>query len=175
MLSQYRLFRRTDSRAQNEGKRVEVDCIERADGRILRTGDRGENSELKGLKSGLHRIAINAWDSSGTLMQSAGTVRVPERIEACNEYKPVPSVTICSPQTANSVAGGPFHFVSAARSNAGPISSMIVYADGQEVFRTYGNYADAQLNLAAGAHQLIVNAWDSSGALMQATQSITVK
>ena len=126
------------------------------------------------LKSGIHEMVINSWDNVGTLTQVKGQVRVPERIESCNEYKPANSVTICSHMT-NAVAGAPFHFVAASRSAAGPISSMIVYADGREVFRTYSNYADAQLNLAAGAHQLVVNAWDSAGTLMQTSQAITIK
>lgn len=127
------------------------------------------------LKSGLHDITINAWDSSGALTQSRGQVRVPERIESCNEYKAAKSVTICSPLTTNAAAGVPFHLAAAARSDAGTIATMIVYADGREVFRTYSNYADAQLNLATGTHQLVVNAWDSAGTLLHAAQTITMK
>jgi len=127
------------------------------------------------LTSGLHQIVINAWDSTGVLTQSNGQVRVSERIESCNEYKPARSVTICSPQTTNAAPGVPFHFVCSARSNAGPISAIVIYADNREVFRTYSSYADAQLNLSFGIHQLTVNAWDSTGNLLQAGQTITMK
>ncbi|HEV2991955.1 MAG TPA: hypothetical protein VG759_26195, partial [Candidatus Angelobacter sp.] len=85
------------------------------------------------------------------------------------------SVTICSPGSTNPAPGTPFHFVAAAKSDGQTITAMIVYADGKEVQRTHANYIDFQANLAPGAHQMVVNAWDNTGTLMQASRVVTMQ
>ena len=127
------------------------------------------------LKAGRHHIVINAWDSAGNLSTKDGLVTIAGRIESCNEYKPAVSVTICSPGSTNAAPGVPFHFVAAARSDGKSIAAMIVYADGQEIQRTYGSYTDFQASLAPGSHLMVVNAWDSIGTLMQDSRVVTAQ
>jgi len=127
------------------------------------------------LRAGHHHIVINAWDSAGNLTSKDGMVTIADRIESCNEYKPPVSVTICSPGSSNAAPGTPFHFVAAARSDGHTITAMIVYADGKEIQRTFANYMDFQAKLAPGTHSMVVNAWDNTGTLMQASRIVTMQ
>ena len=144
------------------------------DQEVLRTFNGSLDTYLD-LKAGSHHIVINAWDSAGNLSTKDGVVTIAGRIESCNEYKPAVSVTICSPGNTNAAPGVPFHFVAAARSDGKTIAAMIVYADGQEIQRTYGSYSDFQASLSPGSHLMVVNAWDSAGTLMQDSRVVVVQ
>ena len=52
---------------------------------------------------------------------------------------------------------------------------MIVYIDDHEFARTYSSQLQTSLDLATGSHHIVVNAWDSSGALFQAQEFVQVK
>ena len=56
-----------------------------------------------------------------------------------------------------------------------PVSAMKVYVDNRNVYTTLSGFVDTALTLSAGTHNVVVNAWDSSGALFQARESITAK
>jgi acid phosphatase len=144
------------------------------DREVLRTFSGSLDTYLD-LRAGRHHIVINAWDSAGNLTSKDGMVTIADRIESCNEYKPRVSVTICSPDSSNPAPGVPFHFVAAARSDGQTITAMIVYADGKEIQRTHANYIDFQAKLAPGTHQMVVNAWDNTGTLTQASRVVTIQ
>ncbi len=144
------------------------------DHEVFRTSNGSLDTYLD-LKAGRHHIVISAWDSGGNLTTIDGLVTIAGRIESCNEYKPAVSVTICSPGSSNSAPGAPFHFAAAARSDGNTIAAMIVYADGKEIQRTFSSYIDFQAALAPGTHSMVVNAWDNSGTLMQASRVVTIQ
>ncbi len=64
--------------------------------------------------------------------------------------------------------------VNAYAASAKPISAMVAYVDNNEVYRTYSGSLSTNLPLSGGNHLLVINAWDSSGALMQSKANITV-
>ncbi len=64
--------------------------------------------------------------------------------------------------------------VNAYAASANPISAMVAYVDYNEVYRTYSGSLSTNVPLPAGNHLLVVNAWDSTGALMQSKANITV-
>jgi hypothetical protein len=144
------------------------------DHEVLRTPSGSVDNYLD-LGAGLHHVVINAWDAAGNLTTKDGFVTVADRIESCNEYKPSPSVNICSLSNSNAAPGVPFHFVAAAKSAGKTIAAIILYADGKEIDRTHGNYIDFQAKLDPGNHQFVVNAWDSTGTLMQASKTVTIQ
>ncbi|MGZ4827933.1 MAG: PKD domain-containing protein, partial [Terriglobales bacterium] len=84
-----------------------------------------------------------------------------------------PSITISSPINGSTVSS-PVQVTAKAVSGL-PISAIIVYLDGNEVYRTYSATVNTSISMAAGQHQIVTNAWDSAGTLMQAKVSITVK
>ncbi len=122
------------------------------------------------LSGGSHRIVVNAWDSTGALAQARESITVND----CPLNAASPSVTICTP-TANATVISPVPFLAQATDNAHPVSAMIVYVADHEASRTYSNQLQTNLNLATGSHHIVVNAWDSSGALFQAQEFVQVK
>jgi len=81
-------------------------------------------------------------------------------------------VTVCSP-TAGSSAASPVHFMAAAKSTA-PITSMRIYIDNVSVYHTTTGSLDTSLAVAAGSHNVVVQAWDSTGAVFKNARTITV-
>ncbi|HEY6348930.1 MAG TPA: Ig-like domain-containing protein [Candidatus Angelobacter sp.] len=81
-------------------------------------------------------------------------------------------VTISSP-APGSTSASPVHFVASASSSV-PIVAMRIYVDNASVFLTSANNLDTQVPLATGAHNVVVQAWDSSGGIFKAPQTITV-
>lgn len=123
--------------------------------------------------TGAHYVVVKAWDTAGNLSTSDGVVNISTMLEDCDTDKPGTSVTICS-DANNIVAGATLHFVAEARSDFNTIPLTILYADGKEVYRTYGGYMDTQLKLSSGGHSLHVNSWNSKGVPMQASQTVTI-
>jgi acid phosphatase len=84
-----------------------------------------------------------------------------------------PHIQLLSPTTNLNAVRNPLRFVANVVSDK-PASAMIVYADHHEIFRTQGGHTDFKMDLSPGAHLLVVNGWDSSGRLMQASVSVNV-
>ncbi len=84
-----------------------------------------------------------------------------------------PHIQLLSPTASLNIARNPLRFVANIISDQ-PSSAMIVYADNREIFRTQGGHTDFKMDLATGPHHLVVNGWDASGRLMQASVSVNV-
>lgn len=80
-------------------------------------------------------------------------------------------VTVCSP-AAGSTEASPVHFVAAAKSTH-PITTMRIYVDNISKFAINASSLDASLALASGTHSVVVQAWDSTGAVFK--NSFTLK
>ncbi len=120
------------------------------------------------LAAGSHNVLVVAWDSHGASLSSAGMT-----INATAATGSGQGVLLFSP-TDGSTQGSPVHFVASASSNA-PVTAMRVYADGNNVFTTSSSSMDTYIGLAAGQHYIVVQAWDSTGRLLQAPpKTITV-
>ncbi|HYG97825.1 MAG TPA: Ig-like domain-containing protein [Terriglobales bacterium] len=81
-------------------------------------------------------------------------------------------VTVSSPANGSTVSS-PVHVVASASSSY-PITGMKVYVDGNTAHSTSSNRIDAYIPLSTGGHYVVVKAWDSTGAVMQTSRSITV-
>lgn len=82
-------------------------------------------------------------------------------------------VTVYTP-TAGSSSGSPVHFAASASSSK-PITSMRVYVDGVSKYQVSSNKIDTYISLAAGYHNVVVQAWDSGGYVMKNAFGFTVK
>lgn len=81
-------------------------------------------------------------------------------------------VTVSSP-TAGSTSGSPVHFVASATSTH-PITAMRIYVDNISAYLTSTSKLDTSLAMASGKHNIVVQAWDSTGAVFKTPLTITV-
>lgn len=82
------------------------------------------------------------------------------------------TVTICSPAAGSTVAS-PVHFVVGTTSST-KITGMWVYLDGSAVYHSTTNSVDTNIQVANGAHTILVKAWDSTGLVTRASVSFSV-
>ena len=81
-------------------------------------------------------------------------------------------VTVSSP-AAGSTSGSPVHFVASATS-ANPVTAMRIYVDNVSVYLVSASKLDTLVTMSAGSHFVVVQAWDSTGAVFKAPLSLTV-
>jgi hypothetical protein len=82
-------------------------------------------------------------------------------------------VKVCSPTSGATVAS-PVHFTAAAKSTH-PITVMRIYIDNVSKFSTSASSLNTSLALAAGAHAVVVQAWDSAGVVHKSSLTIHVQ
>jgi hypothetical protein len=134
------------------------------------------------LGAGGHTAVIKAWDNwGGVYSQTVNfTVGSGSSAPSGGSGSSAPSgsggagVTISSPSNGATV-GSPVNFgASAAPSGSAPISSMILYVDGNEQYRTYSASLNTSVSLGNGTHQVTINAWDNNGQIYTSKENITV-
>jgi len=81
-------------------------------------------------------------------------------------------VTVSSP-AAGSTAGSPVHFVASATSTH-PITAMRIYVDNLSVYLVSASSLNTSVTMAAGTHSVVVQAWDSTGAVFKTPLSLIV-
>ncbi|HEX4602770.1 MAG TPA: alkaline phosphatase family protein [Candidatus Angelobacter sp.] len=81
-------------------------------------------------------------------------------------------VTVCSP-AAGSTVSSPVHFTAAAKSTH-PITAIRIYVDGVSRFTVNASSLDTSLAIASGTHSVVVQAWDSTGAVFKSPLTIHV-
>jgi hypothetical protein len=81
-------------------------------------------------------------------------------------------VTVSSP-AAGSTSGSPVHFVASATS-ANPVTAMRIYVDNVSVYLVSVGKLDTLVTMSAGSHSVVVQAWDSTGAVFKSALSLSV-
>jgi hypothetical protein len=81
-------------------------------------------------------------------------------------------VNVASPLNGSSVTS-PVHFVANATSGCS-INALRIYVDNQAMYTVNAASLDTSLNLSTGTHSVVLQAWDSSGAVAKAAMSINV-
>jgi len=104
-------------------------------------------------------------------MFGASTSAPPSTPTGCTAT--VTGVTVCSP-TAGSTVASPVHFAAAAKSTH-PITAMRIYVDNIAKFTVNASSLDTSLALATGTHSVVVQAWDSTGAIFKTPLTIHVQ
>lgn len=115
------------------------------------------------LSAGSHFAVVQAWDSTGAVFVAPGmtinatTSATSTTGEGLFLYSPTDGMT----------SGSPVHFVATAISSA-PIAAVRIYVDSKDVFTTNSGSFDTYVTLGAGSHYVVVQAWDTTGKLLQA-------
>lgn len=120
---------------------------------------------------GTHNVVIQAWNSGGSVFKTPLTITVGGTSTACTPG--TSGVTVCTP-LAGSTDGSPVHVTAAAKSSVGPITAMRIYVDNVSMYLTKAASLDTFVSMAAGSHNMVVQAWDSSGAVYKNARTITV-
>jgi Bacterial Ig domain len=120
------------------------------------------------LGAGSHSVVVQAWDSTGAVTKSPANITVSGSAAPSG----VTGVTISSPANGSS-NGSPVHFVASA-SAPKAIGAMRVYVDNNDVYDASSNHLDTSVSLGNGTHYVVIQAWDVSGALYKATETISV-
>ena len=81
-------------------------------------------------------------------------------------------VTVSSP-TTGSTSTSPVHFVASATS-ANPITAMRIYVDNVSVYLISASKLDISVAMGSGTHNVVVQAWDSTGAVFKTPFTLTV-
>jgi hypothetical protein len=111
---------------------------------------------------GSHAVLVRAWDSSGAYGDQVVTPKVSP--VAVNVSTPLNDASVSSPVT-----------IQAAASSANRITGWVVYIDSINAFQQ-NNVSSLNVNLPMGFgwHDVLVRAWDSSGAYGDQTINLTV-
>jgi len=110
--------------------------------------------------TGTHFVVVQAWDAQGVVFKFPETVTV------------TGGLSVSSPADG-SVVGSPVHVVASASAGQ-PISQMVIYLDNNNVFITNGGNMDTSVSVAPGQHFLVVQAWDTTGAVYKKGMTINV-
>ncbi len=113
------------------------------------------------LSPGTHSVIVQAWDSTGAVLQTPETITVSSA-----------GVAVSSPSDSSTV-GSPIHVVASAAA-PNPISAMRVYLDGVNMYTNGAANLDTMVDAAAGTHSLVVQAWDVTGAVYKQTLNVNV-
>jgi len=81
-------------------------------------------------------------------------------------------VTVSSP-APGSTSGSPVHFVASATS-ANPVTAIRIYVDNISVYLVSASTLDTLVTMSAGTHNVVVQAWDSTGAVFKTPLALTV-
>ncbi|HET9792534.1 MAG TPA: hypothetical protein VFR08_14645 [Candidatus Angelobacter sp.] len=81
-------------------------------------------------------------------------------------------VTVSSP-TAGTTQASPVHFVASATSTSS-ITGMRVYVDNVSVYALSASSIDTSIAMSAATHNVVVQAWDTTGAVFKQALTITV-
>lgn len=141
---------------------------------------KGQNSQADfidtytDLTPGTHTITLKAWFGDGSSTLDTHTVTVGSSSGGgCVLKTAAPSVTICDPAEGATLSS-PVHLLAQTTANQYPTTFMRVYVDNQPVYEQAASKIDAQLTLPAGAHRIVVVAWNSAGQVYQEARNITV-
>jgi Right handed beta helix region/Bacterial Ig domain len=115
--------------------------------------------------AGTHYAVVQAWDSAGAVFKSAETINV--------SGGGATGVVISAPSNGATTTS-PIHFVASANSSSS-ITAMRIYLDDASVYTVGSNKLDTYVTASAGTHYAVVQAWDSRGAVLKSSATITVK
>ena len=84
-----------------------------------------------------------------------------------------PSVTICTPTNGATVTS-PVNIVAGTTDTTATITAMAIYVDNNLATKQNVNQINASINMSAGNHYVVVQAWDSAGRIPKTAINITV-
>jgi hypothetical protein len=122
------------------------------DGGLVYQGKGANVDTYLNVGAGNHQVAVQSWDAAGT-----------SSVQSVNVVGTGVGIFLSSPG-ANTTLNGSAHLVAAAVSQ-NPITVMQVYDNGNLMNQVSGGSLDTSVNLVPGSNYLVVQAWDSTGAV----------
>jgi hypothetical protein len=122
------------------------------DGGLVYQGNGANVDTYLSVGAGNHQVAVKSWDAAGA-----------SSVQAVNVVGTGVGIFLSSPG-ANATLNGSAH-VQASAVSKNPITVMQVYDNGKLVNQTTGAALNTTVNIAPGSHYLVVQAWDSTGAV----------
>jgi phosphatidylinositol-3-phosphatase len=114
------------------------------------------------MSAGQHDVVVQAWDKSGAVTKNGFYVTVA-----------APSVTVSSP--APGYSGYSPIFLLATTQDPNPVYAVQAYVDNALVYQYTGTGIQADtLNMTAGTHNLVVQAWDVAGGIYKQSETVNV-
>jgi hypothetical protein len=124
------------------------------------------------LANGTHQLAIQAWNTAGTVMKAIRNITVGGTVPTCTPSTVNNTMTICTPAEGATVTS-PVHIVAKPTSSL-PITRCRVYDNSVLKFDAAVASIDTNLVLATGTHQLAAQCWNTSGVVIKALRNINV-
>lgn len=136
----------------------------------------GENlMPLPNVPAGTHSLDLSTFGfAAGTYkvyVQAVGKPMMRNEMSGALTFT-AGGVTVSSPGNGSSVTS-PVHFVASATS-PNPITTMRIYVDSVSAYTVSAGSLDTYLAMAAGPHFVVVQAWDSTGAVFKTPMNISV-
>ncbi len=114
------------------------------------------------LSTGSHYIVLKAWDSAGQSYMKSEAVSA------------VPGVQF-SVGTPTYWVQNPVPFNASVTSSLNPIIALQIYIDSKLTYSTPASSLSTNLTLTPGSHQIVYQAWDSTGNYYEKSQGIIVQ
>jgi PKD repeat protein len=116
-------------------------------------------------RAGTYIIKAAATDNAGAASTLTQTVTITDPVTTYG-------VLVKSP-TQGAKVGSPVRFIASATSK-NPITAMRIYVDGASAYTTSAAKIDTYVKMSLGTHNVIVQAWDSAGAVYKSSLTLTV-
>jgi hypothetical protein len=114
------------------------------------------------MSAGRHYVVVQAWGDSGGIRKNGFYVTVA-----------APSVTISSPR-ANYSGYSPVEMI-ATSVDPNPVYATQIYVDNVLSYQYTGPGVQANMNLTAGTHNVVFQAWDTAGGIYKKSTTVNVK
>ena len=124
------------------------------------------------LATGNHNVMVQTWDETGATASSSVTVGA-VNLNSCTISTTNRTVTICYPMASTTVPGA-MRVVAGATGTNG-VKAMKIYVDNYPMYLTSSGRIDTTINLTAGTHYLVVQAWDNGGGVFKSGRYVTVR
>lgn len=106
-------------------------------------------------------------------MFTSSSAPPPPAPSSCSAPATTPAIHVCAPVTGSTVTS-PVKISATARWDGKTITAIKAYFDGVAKCSSAGKTLSCTATAAAGTHSLIVNTWNSTGAVIQAKATFTV-
>ncbi len=113
------------------------------------------------MSAGQHYVVVQAWDDSGGITKNGFYLTVA-----------TPSITISAP-AANYSGYSPVQML-ATSADPNPVHTMQIYVDNTLSYQYTGPGVQADLNLTAGKHNVVFQAWDAAGGTYKRSTTINI-
>jgi PKD repeat protein len=122
--------------------------------------------------AGTYTITATVSSATGLSSTATSTVTVSAISSSGSCAASSPGVTVCSPSSGSQTTSPVT--ISAAAAASSPITSIAVYVDNVLATSVRSANVNAPVAMSAGSHYVVVQAWDSNGAVYKTPINVTV-